>query len=193
MPENALRRLREQTFAQGQFLDPVAAPEEHLRQLYERAGFAADSSEWREAALELVRMQQAFENGREEDLRALPRHLRRSVRRARELNGPFGPPPRRTGQPPATLDELLERIAECGTHSILDITHLAARRSFGAAIPLPPRVLQRIFGNLQPTRREVQERWDEVAERLKPWQAYYLVVYRGDQPQEYAFVGCSGD
>src|SRR5437764_5168308 len=89
-PEIALRQLREETFAAGRYQDPVGAPEEHLRQQYERAGFPANAAECRAAIEEVVHIQQALATGHEEDMRALPRGLRASVRRARALANRFG-------------------------------------------------------------------------------------------------------
>jgi hypothetical protein len=45
--------------------------------------------------------------------------------------------------------------------------------------------------NVQPP--QVEDHWLEVAEPLHRWHARYLVVHRDGKPDEYAFVGSSGD
>jgi hypothetical protein len=191
-PEAALQRLRDEVFAQGAYEDPAGAPETYLRRLYERSGFTAEQTQ---AAVEEMRRDQRYlETGAEEDLRAVSRGKRASLRQARQLmnlvGGTFRRPRRRR---PRTIEQLLERAAECGTHSILDITRTADRRGDGVAAPLDERELRRVFGTPDPTRDQVEARWDEIAERLGRWQAYYFAVYEDGEPREYAFVGCSGD
>ena len=94
---------------------------------------------------------------------------------------------------PETIDELLEMVAEDGTHSILDIEHVGPRLDFGVAAPLPASRVARVFGSPQPTHDQVEANWGAIADGLERWQAYYLTVYRDGQPAEYAFIGCSGD
>ena len=193
-PEAALQRLRSDVFARGDYLDPSGSTETYIRKSYEQAGFAADSAECREAIEEALWDQRYLETGAEEDLRKVSRAKRASLRRARAfmvLVGQVPRRPRRRG--PRTIDELLERAAECGTSSILDITRVAERRGDGVAAPLADRKLRRVFGTPEPTRDQVEERWDEIAEKLDRWQACYFVVYQDGQPREYAFFGCSGD
>ena len=94
---------------------------------------------------------------------------------------------------PETIDELLEMVAEDGTHSILDIQGTGSGRDFGIASPFPAEAIIRFFGTAYPTHEQVETRWLNVAEGLERWQAYYLTIYRDDKPHEYAFIGCSGD
>src|SRR5262245_61470394 len=82
-PATALRRLREEVFAAGQYEDPRASPGEHIRRLYERLGLGADSPECREAVEEVTRTQRYLDTGSEEDLRAIGRARRASARQAR--------------------------------------------------------------------------------------------------------------
>jgi len=103
------------------------------------------------------------------------------------------PPVFPPGHQPATIDELLEMVAEDGTHSILDIERTARRQEFGAAIPMPPARLREFFNTTQPTHDQVDQLWMDVAEELDRWEAFYLTVYRDGKPHEYAFIGCSGD
>lgn len=91
------------------------------------------------------------------------------------------------------IARLLEACAEQRTHSILDITRIANRKGFGAAVALPDSALTRFFGTLRPDRNQLIDMWQEIAEQLQPWHAVYLVVYGNGVPTELAFVGCSGD
>jgi hypothetical protein len=95
---------------------------------------------------------------------------------------------------PGSIEELLELVAEDGTHSILDIEGISPRRMFGAATPLAERHYERVFGSARPTHEQVERRWDRLSDRLDRWQAYYVTVYDATgRPAEYAFIGCSGD
>lgn len=94
---------------------------------------------------------------------------------------------------PETIDELLEMVAEDGTHSILDIERTASRKEFGAAIPLPDRDAKRHFGTERPDHDQVESNWAAVAENLERWEAHYVAVWKDGEPHEYAFIGCSGD
>ncbi|HTK76040.1 MAG TPA: hypothetical protein VL371_12325 [Gemmataceae bacterium] len=191
--EAALQRLRAEVFARSAYIDPAGSPAEYVRQRYEQLGLGGDSPECRAAIEEATRGQRFLETASEEDLRGVPRSSRAAFRRARELMNLVGQTPRRARRRPRTIDEVLERAAECGTHSILDITRTADRRGHAAAAPLTERELRRVFRTLEPTRHQVEDRWDEIAEKLDRWQACYFVVYQDGVAREYAFVGCSGD
>lgn len=97
------------------------------------------------------------------------------------------------GDPPGSIDELLEMAAEDGTHSILDIQHTALQRDFAVALPMPASRIQEWFGTTEPTHEQVEEYSLDVAEELDRWEALYLTVFRDGKPHEYAFIGCSGD
>ena len=97
------------------------------------------------------------------------------------------------GQRPETIEELLEMVAEDGTHSILDIEHTGSRREFGVAAPMPARRIREFFGSEQPTHEQVEQSWGDASEELDRWQAYYLTIFKDGKPHEYAFIGCSGD
>jgi hypothetical protein len=105
----------------------------------------------------------------------------------------FGPGPFRPGQRPETIEELLEMVAEDGTHSVLDIEQTGPTRGFGVAAPMPLSRIRQHFGTEEPTREQIEESWGDAAEGLDRWQAYYVAVYREGKPHEYAFIGCSGD
>jgi hypothetical protein len=192
-PEEALQALRSEVFARGDYVDVTGPLADVLRQTARRFGLDPDSPEVRGQIENDLRMQRAVETG---DMRALSRADRACAQRVRglaQLAGQLGGLPVRSTERPRSIDELLERSAECGTHSILDIEHVAPRPRFGAAAPLSAEAVRRTFGSAQPTHEQVEENWPDVAERLRRWQARHLVVYRDGHAAEYAFIGCSGD
>jgi len=98
---------------------------------------------------------------------------------------------------PQTIEELLEQEAEDGTNSIIDITHVADSREFGALVPMPAEVLRELFGTEKPTHEVVeQKRYRELAEHpltCEKWEGVYFTIYRNGKPDEIFFAGCSGD
>jgi hypothetical protein len=104
-----------------------------------------------------------------------------------------GPQSFTPGQRPGTKEELLEMVAEDGTHSVLDIEQTGPSLGFGVAPPMPPRRIRQLFCSYQPAREEIEQNWGEAAEEIERWQAYYLTVHRDGEPHEYAFISCSGD
>jgi hypothetical protein len=193
-PEEALQRLRAETFSRGEYVDVTGPLENVLRRMAQRFGRDPDSPEVRSEIDLTLRIQRAIETG---DIRGLSRGDRSLVQRARamsEFARMLGAaPPRRHDQRPRSIEELLELAAECGTHSILDIEHVARRPGFAVAAPMTLASLRRVFGTAEPTHDQVEDRWADIAERLGRWQARYLVVHDDRHPKEYAFVGCSGD
>jgi hypothetical protein len=141
----------------------------------------------------LQRNQRYLATGDEQDLKSIPRGKRAALKRARELMELTGQAPQQKRTQPGTIEELLEQAAECGTHSILDIEHVAKRLGHSVAAPLSAGQLERVFETREPTHDQVEERWSDIAESLGPWQAYYFIVYHKHSPREYAFIGCSGD
>jgi hypothetical protein len=97
------------------------------------------------------------------------------------------------GHRPQTIEELLEMVAEDGTHTVLDIEQTGPERGFGVAAPMPARRLRQYFGTEQPSREQVESNWVDASEGLDRWEAYYFPIFKEGQPHEYAFIGCSGD
>jgi hypothetical protein len=193
-PEEALQRLRADIFARGEYVDVTGPLNDVLRNTARRLGQDPDAPEITTIIDSSLRLQRAIDTG---DTRGLSRRERSLAERVRALGALTGSPgasasPRR-GRRPRTIAELLERAAECGTHSILDIEHVGRRPRFAIAAPLTASTRTRVFGTAEPDHGQVEEHWEQVAESLGRWQARYLVVYRAGQPDEYAFIGCSGD
>jgi len=96
---------------------------------------------------------------------------------------------------PQTINEVLERNGLDGTHSILDIDHIASQPEARAASPLPHETLLNLFGIERPTRAMIEEgvAANSVYGELPTWQAVYIIVYQDDSPSEIFFSGFSGD
>jgi hypothetical protein len=97
---------------------------------------------------------------------------------------------------PGTIEELLERQAASGTHSILDIVRVADAPEFGAVNPLPTSEMSEVFGTEKPSRAQIERKHQEgalVEFVRQPWQGIYIVAYREGLPDEIFFAGCSGD
>ncbi len=105
----------------------------------------------------------------------------------------FNPYP---GARPDSIEQLLERNAESGTHSILDVTAARSRPAFGVAASLSPAELIQYFGTDRPTHDLLENSaaaLQQIQARRGRGTGTYVVVYAGDQPAELLFFGLSGD
>lgn len=93
---------------------------------------------------------------------------------------------------PDSIQALVEKCAENGTHSILDIDHISVEPEFGAASPMPDEMIEEIYGSLEPTHEDVANA-SNGDDSLDRWQAWYVVVFKDGRPHELFFTGCSGD
>jgi hypothetical protein len=196
-PETALQEVRQRVFEAGEYSmgggglfpangnsgipDPAAALEKHG--LHE---FAAA----------MRRMMNAAKTGDFSGLSAEERQSAQEMKKSMDMIASLkggAAPGFDPDDKPETIEELLEMVAEDGTHSILDIERTAARKEFGAAIPLPSREAMRFFGTERPDHDQVESKWADVAEKLERWEAYYVTIWKDGDPHEYAFIGCSGD
>lgn len=194
-PEEALQALRAEVFARGEYVDLTGSIEDMLRQTYRRFGEDPDSPAVQARIAANLRLQRAVETGALSGLSREDRAFAKNVREFMKLAAALGAktPRPSPGRRPQSIEELLEWAAECGTHSILDIEHVGRRPGFGLAAPVTSASLKRNFGTAEPTHVQVEERWSDIADRCRPWQARYLPVYLDGCPHEYAFIGCSGD
>jgi hypothetical protein len=192
--EQALQTLRREIFERGEYQDPTASLGDTIRGKAERLGEDPNSAETQATVDEALRLQRAIATG---DVRGLSRAEAAVVERVRamqQLADMFAAEARSTSNSSAEpIDALLDRAAESGTHSILDIERTARRRGFAFATPLSRTATRKAFGTERPTHTQVEDRWSDLAETLNPWQAHYVVVYVDGRPEEYAFIGCSGD
>ena len=104
--------------------------------------------------------------------------------------------PRQSLPHPDTIEALIDRCGEDGTHSILDITRSSARPGFGVAAPVPAKVLLECFGTTEPSREQYEtnpESFTSYIEGVDRWESIYILLYRNGRPSEIVFEGCSGD
>jgi hypothetical protein len=69
---------------------------------------------------------------------------------------------------------------------------VSAAPSYRAVAPLAGEDLRRLFGTDRPTHDLVANR-DELFEALERGQGVYIIVYKGNQPEEIFFAGYSFD
>lgn len=173
----ALQKLRQDVFARGDYL----TGEDLL-----------DSMDWEAAAKrneEWAKNPELPQEVRESYLKAASDCRKRHWGRILEKKSDPAPKPH-------TIEELLERESEDGTHSILDITCVSSRPKFGAISPFPPSKLLYYFDTEKPTHAVIQDRyeWGSLEKfTSRRWQGIYIIVYRGEIPEEIFFAGCSGD
>lgn len=193
-PGTALQELRLSVFARGEYVDPSGSIEDRVRQFALKTGEDPGSKEFRRSVQSAKNWQRAMETGEMQGLSASERAAVGRIRAALELAAVLGAtPPRPRNGPAKTIEELLERAAECGTHSILDIEFVDSQPGLAVAAPIQPSVMRQVFRTTRPTHPVVEDYWADMAERLAPWHACFLTVYADGQPAEYCFIGCSGD
>jgi hypothetical protein len=96
---------------------------------------------------------------------------------------------------PKTPDEAVEKAAEDGTHSVLDVTRVSASPAFGAVSPMPEDVQRDLFGSARPGRARVEAAQHAIGCPAGRWSGYWLAVYADDDdaPRWLCFAGVSGD
>jgi hypothetical protein len=194
IPEAAFRALRAEVFARGEYVQPAESIDDLLLPTVRRLGQNPDSPEQRRQVEKELQVYRAVETGDMSDLSPAIRAFATQIRGLRQATGMRGAKRGRHRQKrPRSIPELLKRAGENGTHSILDIESVSQQPGFGVAAPLSAESLRQAFGTNVPTHEEVEQHWQDIAERLGRWQACYLVVYRDGEPHEYALIGSSGD
>lgn len=189
----SLQVLRSAVFERHEYVDVLGPIETTIRKKAQLLGEDPDSELVRSLSAQGRRLQQAIKTGVTEGLNAREKRLAQRVVGFRQFATKLGAILPKSSGSARSIDELLERSAECGTHSILDIERVARRPGFGVASPLSRTTLRRLFQSDMPTHEQTESRWGDIAESLSPWQARYFVVVDAGQVREYAFIGCSGD
>lgn len=94
---------------------------------------------------------------------------------------------------PKTIEEAVEFAAEDGTHSILDIYRTGNRPEFGISTPLPEIKIRDAYVTTEPSRQVIEQHSDTILAGIARWEAVHFVVFEGGKPNEWVFLGCSGD
>ena len=180
----ALRRLREDVFARGDYVFGDGITDDQRKAILEKMQPELDP--W----MQKVREQAATLS---EPIKT--QYLEMCGRIKGEIMG-VSKPSQKPKRKPKTIEKLLEIQAESGTHSILDIAGISSEPQFGSISPFPRTKLVEFFGSETPSHDEIEEVHDSgsfeefVSER---WQGIYIIAYRDGSPSEIFFAGCSGD
>ncbi|MFS8099007.1 hypothetical protein LFM09_17925 [Lentzea alba] len=101
---------------------------------------------------------------------------------------------------PSTLQELHElymeheRLAEQGTHSILDIWQVGTRDDIGTILPLPANTVRTVFGGGEPTKEQFEAAYETDALHDFPrGSGRFTTLFEDGKPAEIAVWGVSGD
>jgi hypothetical protein len=91
-------------------------------------------------------------------------------------------------------DTLLSSQPESGTHSVIDMTHVADKPTYNAVAPASVNYLQELFGTPEPAVTAIE---DAIAagriDDFGRWCGIYLIGYQDGRPDTIFFVGHSGD
>jgi hypothetical protein len=99
----------------------------------------------------------------------------------------------------ASIAALIEACGENGTHSILDIDHVSDSPEYGGLARIDDEQLIEIFGTASPSREVVVGNTGENRTSLMEHGTYelgsavYVVLFKGDAPDEIYIEGCTGD
>lgn len=182
----ALQRLREQVFARGDYEFDAAGglSQKELEGLIE--GVRPELGPWVQKCRELAAdMPEPLKTIYIQNAEKMQKDLLESANK-----------PRKQKRKPKTIEAALEAQAESGTHSILDISHVATEPEFGAVSPLPRSELAGLFESETPSHAQIEEAYDSGSlENHLPdrWQGIYMIVYQDGVPNEIFFAGHSGD
>ena len=95
--------------------------------------------------------------------------------------------------PPQTIDALLERAAESGTHSILDVERIATKSGFGNVRPLRADRIAELTGSAQPTLAQIEQAAYTILEDVDRGEGVVLTAFDAGRPSSLVFLGISGD
>ncbi|MFN0096272.1 MAG: hypothetical protein ACKVVT_16040 [Dehalococcoidia bacterium] len=184
-PATALAQLRQEVFARGEFRTGNALEAAHAQRFVHALKSGSDKS--------LESQERELLGTFRASVDSAPWYLRSFVRRALVkdiLSGAVD-----TGSA-ANMDGAVRLAGASGTHSILDIANLGARRGTRVASPVSDHALEHYFGTVRPCRSDVDERAAEICADLDRWEAVYFAVWgegEDGEPREWAFVGVSGE
>ena len=93
---------------------------------------------------------------------------------------------------PRSIEELLVRAADAGTHSVLDVLEVADTSDLLVSAPLSHWQLTNVFGTAMPTRQQVETSHHDLMNVRPPWCGTHVTIYEDQEPVEICFSGFSG-
>lgn len=130
----------------------------------------------------------------QQDVGKVLQELREEVFRA----GAYRPPRERDpsrARKPESIQQLVRRAREQGTHSIIDIEKASVSPEPSAVCPLPDEAIEQIFGTSTPSRQaiEVAAAHGDFEDYGRRGRGIYLPAFEDGAPTKLFFWGYSGD
>jgi len=150
---------------------------------------------WREDVAEALALLRAsvFERGEYVDPDDAPRQLLASGAAERLPANVQADLRRRASRPPPrTIDELVMRAREQGTHSVLDMMSVSSKSELLVVAPLSTSQLHTLFWSVRPTRLAMEREHNHLMNVRPPWHGTYVEVYDEEKAVELCFAGFSG-
>ena len=186
----ALQKLREEMFERGEYTFDMT---DKATTVWKMIGWTIEDPTSEEGKAEVEAQKRVLAAAQKDNFEGLTSEEEDLAKHLQTVLGMLAVAGVKDVKVPQSIEELLEAAGEEGTRSILDIEKVGRKPATGVAGYLPSQEMWVTFGNTQPTREQVLERWTSLARHLGRWEAIYLTVYKDHLPSEYAFIGCAGD
>jgi len=95
--------------------------------------------------------------------------------------------------PEDTIEQLLQKNGESGTHSIIDIFTISDTIDLNQSGKVSDEDLIEVFDTLKPSKSQVESKADHLQTYRGRWLCTYVIVYDDQGPCELFFTGYSGD
>lgn len=94
---------------------------------------------------------------------------------------------------PRTIEELIRKNGETGTHSILDISEISETEDYNRSGKIRDSDLLDIFSTLKPSKDLIISKGSDLQTYRGRWLCTYVIAFQKDLPSEIYFTGFSGD
>ncbi|CAN5520989.1 hypothetical protein BH10PLA1_BH10PLA1_14000 [soil metagenome] len=112
----------------------------------------------------------------------------------REIRFPITSKSPAPGPKHKSIQDVLSKMSEEGTRSILDILKISDKPAICTACKLEDEVITRVYGTALPTRQMVEtDRTLLSIHRIERGHAIYFLIYENDRATEVFFAGYSFD
>lgn len=95
--------------------------------------------------------------------------------------------------PENTIEQLMQKNAESGTHSIIDIITISETTDLNQSGKIRDEDLMKLFDTVQPSKSQVESKADRLQTFRGRWLCTYVIFYNNQEPSEIFFTGYSGD